>query len=282
MKRLVFLFVLSFCVFCQGVSESNSEVKELTKEQRWALGASGMLASRNHMKFDSLASFQTIDEPIVESWKHVLKEWWGIENREGLLDDLEWLENEGHRIKFEEMGVTIALMVEEGPTVTRAEYEKLVKENKKFRGKVAVVTKYYEVLGEKSLYGWDITRYICLCRWGFISGYITEAEAWERIMPAAGFLQQIFDSWKDLGKNYLIGRKFWSPEKKDHYLYEDAYMRLLDMPDSPWKELPWDLPLGDEDNDLKDTEELPEDSNSSTSTGNLAIYFWTTKEPDKC
>ena len=69
---------------------------------------------------------------------------------------------------------------------------------------------YYKKLGEKSLLGWDYGRYICLCRWGYLVGWLNEQEAWEKIMPAAELLQKSFSSWEDLGRNYLIGRLFWS------------------------------------------------------------------------
>src|SRR2546425_5499790 len=48
-------------------------------------------------------------------------------------------------------------------------------------------------------------------------------------------LRQTFDSWGDLGANYLIGRQFWSPAlmKRDGQLYRSAYQKLLSDPQSP-------------------------------------------------
>ncbi len=67
----------------------------------------------------------------------------------------------------------------------------------------------------------------------------------------AQMLQNKFDSWEDLGRNYLIGRQFWSYEKtkEEGHLFEDAYQRLLDMKSSPWNKYPWDM-------DLTDTKEV--------------------------
>jgi hypothetical protein len=111
-------------------------------------------------------------------------------------------------------------------------------------------------LGDKSLWGWDYSRDICLCRWGYMAGYITEEEAWKRIMAVARILQSKFASWEDLGRNYLIGRQFWSYKhtEEGEYLYEDAFMRLFDMPSSPWNKYPWDLPLSP---DALDTQGIP-------------------------
>ena len=64
-------------------------------------------------------------------------------------------------------------------------------------------------------------------------------------MPVAETLQKKFDSWEDLGQNYLIGRRFWSYKymKEDGDEYEDAFQRLLDMRSSPWNMYPWDMDL---------------------------------------
>ena len=64
-------------------------------------------------------------------------------------------------------------------------------------------------------------------------------------MPVARFIQNKFDSWEDLGQNYLIGRQYWSHEdtKLWGYQFEDAYLRLFDMPSSPWNKLPWNMDL---------------------------------------
>ena len=132
--------------------------------------------------------------------------------------------------------------------MSKEQYEKLVEEKSRDKEKlyeILIAKEYYEKLGEKSLLGWDYTRYICLCRWGYLVGYISEEEAWERIMPVAEMLQKKFDSWEDLGRNYLIGRRFWSYQytQEGGDLYEDAFQRLLDMRSSPWNKYPWDMDL---------------------------------------
>ena len=79
----------------------------------------------------------------------------------------------------------------------------------------------------------------------YLVGYLTEEEAWERIMYAARTLQSNFDSWKDLGENYLIGREFWSlhQTRDSGDRFRDAYARLLKDPASPWNRHPWETNL---------------------------------------
>jgi hypothetical protein len=170
---------------------------------------------------------------------------WDIKNRDDLMDSLLWLDSGGHRSDFKQWGKKIQ-------TLTSDEYEKLLVEyhgNDKTLNKIKVAAAYYSALGDKGLFGWDYSRYICLCRWGYLAGYLSEEEAWQKIMPVATLLQSKFDSWQDLGQNYLIGRYFWSYEetKQDGWKFKDAYMRLLDMPSSPWNRLSWDMDLKEKD-----------------------------------
>jgi len=240
MTKIFFLIILPFCFSTQEYSGVNYKPRSLTNAQQWALGVSGVLASRNHMKFDSLAG-EDRNIYAIQHEKKLLKEWWNIENKKDLLKDLEWLKNEGHSAEFNKFKKL--LVSKQWQTNLK---EKLENKDPEFKYKIAVVRKYQDFLDNKSLYGWDVARYICLCRWGYLCGYLTEEDAWEKIMPAARFAQKTFDSWENLGKNYLIGREFWSPQNDGRYIYEDTYMRLLEAPESPWKKLPWNLSLDEE------------------------------------
>jgi hypothetical protein len=61
------------------------------------------------------------------------------------------------------------------------------------------------------LLGWDDSRYVALCRWGYAAGYLTEEEAWKRMNDAVIVLQKSFASWEELGEVYCIARDCWNP-----------------------------------------------------------------------
>ena len=213
----------------------------VTRGKAWALGCAAVLTERNHHRHDLLGGLMT-NERNIRRMKKLLANWWGTKSRKDLFDDLIWIENGGHRKNFEGWGRLLQ-------TLSEQEYQKVLEKYERDQEtlqEIKITKEHYENLGPKSLLGWDYSRYICLCRWGYLVGYISEEEAWERIMPVAEMLQKKFDSWEDLGQNYLIGRRFWSykytKEKGD--LYEDAFQRLLDMRSSPWNKYPWDLDLG--------------------------------------
>jgi hypothetical protein len=219
----------------------------------WALGCAAVLTERNHHGHTSLAG-RDLTEKAKEETRVLLADWWGVSNRADLLKTLAWLEEEGHRADFETMGMLMTQL-------TQDEYEGLLAAEDKPEAisKMEIARTYYPILGAKSLYGWDYSRAICLCRWAYAAGYITEQEAWTRIMPIARSLQEKFDSWEDFGNNFLIGRQFWSHEQttENGWQCEDAVQRLLDMRDSPWNQYPWDLDLSEDDPAPDQPKELP-------------------------
>ncbi|MHC4157500.1 MAG: DUF1266 domain-containing protein [Planctomycetota bacterium] len=212
----------------------------VTGAKAWALGCAAVLTERNHDQHDLLGG-EPRTKRNIEGKKKLLDEWWGITSRGDLFDSLLSLHTWGHRERFKQGGNYIENLSEE-------QYKDFLEQNKDDEQKlqeIKVVRKYYKELGEKGLWGWDYSRYICLCRWGYMVGYISEDEAWEKIIPAAKILQEKFDSWEDLGRNFLIGRQFWSYKhtKESGYLFEDAYLRLLDIPSSPWNKYSWNMDL---------------------------------------
>ena len=208
--------------------------------QAWALAASAILTERNGERHDLLGGSERTPANS-EGWKRSLSDWWGVHNREDLLSALQWIYDGGHRSNFERLGIFLESLNEE----QYAEVLKKVRQNEQAKNEIAVVKKYYVKLSRKSLLGWDYSRYIFLCREGYLVGYLTAEEAWERIMPVAMTIQRTFDSWADLGRNYLIGREFWSYEetRKNSSLFRHAYEKLLNDSASPWKRNPWNMDL---------------------------------------
>lgn len=208
--------------------------------QRWALAASAMLGEWNGDRHDLLGGVTTTELSILRS-QQLLKTDWGVSSRDDLFVVLAWLDQEGHRKRFEELGArVVALTSEEKKTLSD-----LQREDETLDERVKILEQHFKRLGAKSLLGWDLTRFIALCRWGYLGGYLDEAEAWKLIMPAAQRLQATFASWDDLGENYLIGRHFWSPNenRQNGHLHRDTFRRLLGSPDSPWNRYPWNTRL---------------------------------------
>jgi hypothetical protein len=209
------------------------------EEQRlWALATTGILTEYNRERHDILEGVERTKENITKH-KILLNYWWGIDSREDLLFLLEWLEQIGHRKRFGEMGQYMN-------TLAKEEFNRMLRGlNKEDRSSWEIVLNHWARLGKKSLIGWDYCRYIHLCRRGYLLGYLNETETWNLIMPKAHLLQATFDSWRDLGENYIIGREFWSFERTEASgeFFHEAYEKLMNDQASPWNTIPWDLDL---------------------------------------
>ena len=240
----IMIFLIIVCPYLCKAEEQNDETNKNDPQHNikmWALGCAGVLNERNHGRHDSLNPGD-INEKNIKSWKRTLDQW-DVKTRSDLLENLNWITTGGHRKDFAIRGIYVQRLSED-------QFNALKKKQSDFpeeQNRMLIAKTYYPSLGKKGLLGWDYSRYICLCRWGYSVGLISEEEAWERIIPVARMLQKAFDSWEDLGRNYLIGRNFWSYQKtqENGQLYVDAFQRLLDMQSSPWNQYSWNMDLKD-------------------------------------
>jgi hypothetical protein len=207
-------------------------------QREWGLAASALLAELNHQRHDSLAGV-ALTEDRKRSSRQGLEIWWSVLNREDLFTTLSWLDSGGHRQEFAAFGQRVSQM---DPDEFKTLLAGVDSEN---ANSLVIARRYYQKLGSQSLIGWDYARYISVCRMGYVVGYISEDEAWQRIMYAARILQRTFGSWRELGDNYLIGREFWSlaQTQKDGQAMRAAYERLLSNSSSPWNRISWTLNL---------------------------------------
>lgn len=212
-----------------------------TQEQkRWALATCAILTESNQGRHDILGGDERTPKEI-KAWQDSLAQWWGDKNREDLLGSLKWIEEGGHRREFDAMARDLSLATPAQLSDIRAR----VAANPSVSNKVEIVMKYKAVFKHKSITAWDYDRYVALCGWGYIAGYLSEEEAWQKIMPVARLLQKTFSSWSDLGVNHVVGREFWSLKQTQESgnLTRKAYHKLLNDPSSPWVQLKWNTDL---------------------------------------
>jgi hypothetical protein len=229
---------LDFPLSIEKLIENGRKHGPVTGAKAWALACTGVLWERNHDRHDLLTGEEVTERNISERQK-LLSKWWGIESRMNLFDSVRSLYGGGHRKGFAELAKSV-------DGLTEVEYRKFIQSysnDKEKARRIEIVCKYQKELGSKGILGWDYCRLICLCRWGYEVGYLRENEAWGIIIPVARELQETFESWEDLGRNYLIGIEYWGGDKDSAVMCEDAYQRLLDMPSSPWNKYPWEMEL---------------------------------------
>jgi TPR repeat protein len=211
------------------------------KQKQWALATCAIRVGLNGGSFDVLGG-QTERGSVPD----FLARDWGIHDREDLLSALRSLERGGHRKSYDEwLRRTERLSHEERSQVKRQANA----EGGTLSNRLAVVWGAREKFKDTSLTGWDYSRYVALCGWGYLLGFLSEKEAWSRIMPVARLLQKTFGSWSELADNYVEGRRFWSAREsaRKPELLEDWINYLRWTNSSPWMRLKWDLNLQPEE-----------------------------------
>jgi hypothetical protein len=203
----------------------------------WALLASSVLFERNGARHDMLAGADNATLKPGEI-KSMLKDSWDIETRGHLLEQLEWLRTGGHRAAWEKHFRDYGGMSEKE---IDARSRRIEAEEDRVIWKTLWKNASRAAKFKGGLIGWDLARYVALCRWGYAAGYLTQEEAWKRMDPVVKDLQKAYTSWEELGEAYCIGYDCWRPGKGEST--EKAFERLKTADDSPWKTTPWKLKL---------------------------------------
>jgi hypothetical protein len=220
-----------------GQARDADELVAAGTSRAWALLACSVLFERNGSSHDLLAGGKRSPEAVAAA-KSLLEKDWDITKAGDLLEQLEWLEHRGHRAEFEKdfrelRGLTekqVDDRVARFPDVGDREVVKARWRNAPRAAKL-----------KGGLVGWDLARYVALCRWGYAAEYLSETEAWKQMNNVVNDLQKAYKSWDELGEAYCIGRDCWRPGTNKETV--DAFERLKSAENSPWKSTPWNLKL---------------------------------------
>ena len=220
------------------LNDSERAAPGLTPAQGWALATVAVSNQQNGFSHDVLGGEPLTPQAQVNAI-YGLKNWWGVTNKEETLEVLRWLLNEGHHKEYEQLAAVVTVASETDYQMLLKKYES----NPEVVFKLKFARDNHERLGKKSLLAWDLCRHIQVAGLAYVAGYLTEDEAWEKIMPAAKMIQENFDSWADMGDNYLTGRHYWAGERNERLDY--IYSLLTNQQDkhSPWTKYQWKTDL---------------------------------------
>lgn len=222
------------------LNDSERMAPGLTPAQGWALATVAVSNQQNGFSHYILGGEKPTPQSQVNAI-YGLKNWWGVTTKEETLEVLKWLLNEGHHKEYEQLAAVVA-------NASETDYQMLLKKyesNPEVIFKLKFARDNREKLGKKSLLAWDLCRYIQVAGLGYVAGYLTEEEAWEKIMPAAKLIQENFDSWADMGDNYLTGRHYWAGERNERLDYIYGLLSNQQDSHSPWNQYQWKTDLSD-------------------------------------
>jgi len=93
---------------------------------------------------------------------------------------------------------------------------------------------------------WNLCHYIWLVRAGYTVDYLTADESWQKIMPIAQRIQRNYNSWEEVGRDYMVVRQKvdkQDPASAEGYSFIFNLMIRKDDVNSPWNINPWETPL---------------------------------------
>jgi hypothetical protein len=192
-----------------GVGLSPYPVAHLTPPQLWALATTALLVQYNGDSHEILGSKPASCRIWAQS---MLKDGWGVATREEAIGVLDWLKDTGHRQRYQ--------------AEDRFRHQK-------------------QQSSPSPYLAWDYCRLVWVAGVSYVAGHLTEAEAWQRIMPAARAMQANYSSWREMGEDYLRGRKRWNSKRDPRF---DRVFQLLanaNDSNSPWTKNKWNTDLSE-------------------------------------
>jgi Protein of unknown function (DUF1266) len=209
-----------------------------------ALAFGAILDSQNGEPHSRLVPLVGPTEEEKSRDKVLLASWWDIHSRDELLGTLDKLQSGEDGQRRDYWDIRRRLLEGKMENYLRIISEAAAEKNNP-AGVFIVVTHLVPLRGATlPITAWDFGRYINLCRWGVFCGWLTEQEAWDRIVPAARLLQASYASWDDFASDYLLGRNFWNPEMGSDNETVRYTVKLLSLPPNGlWSTIRWDESL---------------------------------------
>jgi hypothetical protein len=237
---------VGWAIMVCGLGLTTTSIIRGPSEDRIKVHAMSFGAILNTANHDEMTVLAPIDNDQKQKYRSLLADWWEISSRKDLLDTLDGMieGTYGHRAKFEALRRELLNAQPEGyiekaaaQTHDRNDFERLL---------VALSYLHAPKTKRPMLTAWDFGRYINVCFWGYLAGYLTEQEAWDRVLPAARYLQSCYSSWDEFAEDYLRGREFWSASanRQDHGRIRETVRKLLSDESSFWNNVPWYESLG--------------------------------------
>jgi hypothetical protein len=238
MKKVFVIFVLCFC--------DSLIFAELSKEQLWAIALTGIMTERNECNHNTLESNER-NTRNRNTWRNTLSRDWDVHNKEELLETLETMENDGHAASLKFVQNIVRDTLQENASFSiMAMYNQYRLSSRQYNYLKFLIPNW-DLFNSRTILAWDLGRNIALCRWGYDAGFLTEQEAWTKIMYYAKKIQPLYQSWEEYGFDYYMGRVFWASgfgEDINYLLETDPIYRKLTGESGYWHNLEWNIDLG--------------------------------------
>ncbi len=236
--RLKAMVIIAYTIITFALPQPTNAADIIPNNKAWTLALGAVINRQNHGDSIYLGGFQQ-NEKSKERAKMILSKWWGVESTEDLLFTLSWLKLQGHRKEYNEIKTALNKMSES----QLRQLKEQLSNTPELLSKLEHVLATKDSLGEAGILAWDMGRFVNVCGWGYLAGYINEKGTWQMLRPLAKDIQRKFNSWEQYSKSYLAGREFWSSDETKNKEIRSIIDSLLNDSDSPWNLHPWSTNL---------------------------------------
>lgn len=220
----------------------------LTTEQQWAIACGADIAILNGQYLNDLTTGLSRQE-----CRELLSDWWDIDSKEEVIDNIDKLFSEGHRIQYDIIWQALnTVSIKESKAFLREYVIKNQMEEEVVLSRLRNMRDALELFQERELIGkdtqpemliWDYARIINLTRGSFDAEYLSREEALDIIMRCVKPIRNMYTSWKQLSLSYQFARCVWigvgAADIDD--MLKNMEILLTDK-DSPWVKMSWSHP----------------------------------------
>lgn len=217
----------------------------LTSEQQWAIACGADLAILNGQYLNDLTTGFS-----RQHCRELLSEWWDIDSKEEVLDNIDRLFSEGHRIRYDIIWQALnTVSIKESKAFLREyviknqmEEEVVLKWLRNMRDALELFQKHGLIRKDTQpeMLIWDYARIINMTRGSFDAEYLSREEALDIIRRCVSPIRNMYTSWKQLSLSYQFARCVWIGIEEANIDDMLGNMQtLLTNVDSPWVKLSW-------------------------------------------
>ena len=231
------------------IIEAISSISELGEPQpapadpermrRFEVLLTGIISTLNDHLLDGL-DVEPRDQDSRDVVYSILRDYWGVESREELVDVLKYLMCGGHTADY----VNALEVISGSGTAEDLHTEEMDEEDIAVSdARFAFAQAYAGSVDPAMLLGWDLGRAANVTRWGYFLGYLSEDEAWSILDQIADGCMDAFDGWVPYAQSYIFGSMFWKCPYGPEACFENmaglmfAVEHLLT--EGEWKDFPW-------------------------------------------
>lgn len=207
--------------------------------RRFEVLLTGIISTLNDHLLDGL-DVEPRNEESDEIVRSILLDYWGVENRDSLIDTLQYLITSGHSMDYANALKVIA----DSGTAEDLHTEEMDEDDIAVcDSRFAFTEAYAGHVDPVMLRGWDLGRAANVTRWGYFVGFINEDEAWGILDQIADGCMEFFDSWRSYAQSYIFGSMYWKCPYGPEACYENMAGLMISiehlLTEGAWKDFPW-------------------------------------------